>query len=215
MKTLKVSHLLIAVLSLVLFSSLALADSITLVDSRNPAVSTAISTTTSADGKTIGITFTNQSDPALKVRILDVLFVCGRCTPVTQSSVTFSDPSLSWVQVPIDLTGIEFSFSSHAGFDLLNRVPGPSLQQLLNSAGPASVAAGVTGTISLTFNTAFFPNGFSAGNMFVQYIYQDANGNWQNGVPAGNTAPVPEPTTLLLLGSGLAALGLKARRRKR
>ncbi len=208
MKTPKISYLLLTMLSLVIFSSLALADSVTLVNSTNPAVKTQITTTSSADGKTIGFTFTNLTDPSLKVGILGVSFTCGICTPVTQKSITFSDPSLIWAG-PIDTSGNDFSFSSPAGFSL----PQFNSQTDLNNAGKQTVLAGVTGTVSLTFSTAFFPNGISAAGFFVQYMYQDANGNWQRGVPAG-TAPVPEPATMLLLGSGLAALGMRARRRK-
>lgn len=56
----------------------------------------------------------------------------------------------------------------------------------------------------------------------LAYTYGSADGGGTQSIPAdelgqdtGPVAPVPEPTTILLLGSGLAALAVGARKKKK
>ncbi len=87
------------------------------------------------------------------------------------------------------------------------------------SAGTTTAPATLGGTISsttgqslsfsLTGGLATFSYNF--GGLFTSISIAGTGGTVTIDVPP---APVPEPATLLLLGSGLAALGLKARRRK-
>jgi hypothetical protein len=62
---------------------------------------------------------------------------------------------------------------------------------------------------------------FTCGTALA-YPYRSSDGGGTPSIPAdehgseaGPVAPVPEPTTILLLGSGLAALAVGARKKKK
>lgn len=69
---------------------------------------------------------------------------------------------------------------------------------------------------SFSFHYAIDITGLSVlSDPSVKIIYVDDQGYKANGLTSTTLAPVPEPGTLLLLGSGLVSMGATARRRSR
>ncbi len=66
-------------------------------------------------------------------------------------------------------------------------------------------------SVTLSFTNASFINPNGQPVPVGQILIQTASGTFSGG---GTGAAVPEPATMLLLGSGLAALGIRALRRK-
>ncbi len=92
------------------------------------------------------------------------------------------------------------------------------------AAGTITPAFGTVGNVALTSTSATIafstpePAEFQFGNVFpepnqVDWLLQTAN--LQVGDAFSITASVPEPTSVLLMLSGLAAVGVVARRRRR
>jgi hypothetical protein len=79
----------------------------------------------------------------------------------------------------------------------------PPYSQLFTINSPGATAAGTPATLTIKI---IYPPGFSVrpgGGNFVSHTYT-----------FNVTQPVPEPATMVLLGSGIASLLVKARRRR-
>jgi hypothetical protein len=78
------------------------------------------------------------------------------------------------------------------------------------------------GLVQLTLSTLLSPGQTVSGRVFLDYMLSGANGTPSFGTfelnpiaTVADTTPVPEPSTLLLLGTGAAFLVRRARRRLR
>lgn len=81
----------------------------------------------------------------------------------------------------------------------------------------------ITTTYTLDGNSSLFENVFFTGFSDLSYVVFDGTGNGDgdylvNGFTLDNlvvTSPIPEPSTFLLLGGGMATLAFYARRKKK
>ncbi len=170
-------------------------------------VSTNATNTTTATGpfaagtasRTTGIASTNTVTPNVVAFAFylpgSALTVGGTTASPVSSTLQFLSAVPS-VGPPTTMTGT---------YTLIINTPTASLDPTLaTSLGVQTSAIGVSATMvfSGTYN---FATGAVAGTL--------TSGLWNVTAPAA-AAPVPEPTTMLLLGSGLAALGSRRVRRR-
>jgi hypothetical protein len=109
-------------------------------------------------------------------------------------------------------------FFSTPAFTLQNLSPSFTIEVPFNMTGNLMGSAGMGGQPPVMFTTAFSGHG-TASFLFRSYLY--THGGWLHELQSvtfnfsPDPAPVPEPATLLLFGTGLAAVAARYRRHRR
>jgi PEP-CTERM motif len=121
------------------------------------------------------------------------------------SSIILSDSNNGHFQLSITLTGANFTNCSTLGC-----TNSGVLASIVNGSDPSGAATG-------NFDFVFFPGG---PQTVSQLLDTTSANSWTNSNPnglatsvAGNLAPVPEPASLALLGSGLLGVSGFVRRK--
>jgi hypothetical protein len=130
----------------------------------------------------------------------------------SQTSIDYRALAILTFEAEGDLGGFslgDYQYAVWSVFDPTDMVGNPGYTPEAQALSAAALAAAVSG------NPSNLP-GFSYSNFVVYTPTSDTTG-WTNGIPQeflGNVAPTPEPSSLLLLGTGVLGLaGIMGRKR--
>ena len=173
---------------------------------------TSVNATATSTSLTFVVTFAGQvfAPSAANLRsvggFIDIDADQNAATGVGSATGVFGPP-------PAPLLGVEF------GIDLFSEAFHPGLVDVIN------VNTGAFGTAPIIFSATSFtltvPLSLLGGDDgLVNYAlvigtFGEPTDEVPNGAAPATSAPIPEPTTMLLLGTGLAGVGAAVRRRRR
>lgn len=125
--------------------------------------------------------------------------------PTSTGAVSVPSFLVMYTDVTLDIGGNSFSDSGVAGLELdITNWTSISFEDDPNGDFVNITGTGVVRAIGFDETTASF-------SLTINETNNAATWTWTSGV----SSPVPEPTTMTLLGAGLAGIGLLARRRRK
>jgi PEP-CTERM motif len=227
----QIRKFLFSILFLLVVGTAVKADPITLVAGSSVTANYSLAGTNASaqaifsfDGTTIRVEFRNTSTNDFRLGAIS--FSAQQYSP-GQDNISFGSATLSngqiWGAGGDDVFGFisirYFPIQVSGGIGYLPRdldkllAPGGSGISMLSFIPKlgGTVPSPPFPSVTLSFTNAYFINPNGQPVPVGQILAQTASGTFSGG---GAGAAVPEPATMILLGSGLAALGMRARRRK-
>lgn len=195
---------------LMALSSVAHADPITLTGINGTGVTATVSNYTLV-GNQFTFTITNTSvAPGSTGTITNIGFALPGNRPNNYTLISSTNDNYALVH-DLNATAGAQNFVSTFDLVLVNKENGNS------TFGGGSVANGIAGGTSATFTIQGDFTGLTADQVANAIFarFQAVNGGGSDVATGGPNAPVPEPMTMLLLGTGLAGVAARVRRQRR